>query len=60
MPDEDLDPLITSLTAAMALPLDPAHRTGVTANLRRLLDQADIVMAAPVPPETEPAPIFRP
>jgi hypothetical protein len=60
MSDEDLDHLITSLAASMALPLDPAHRAGVAANLRRLLAQAELVMSVPLPPGTEPAPIFRP
>jgi len=58
--DEELDRLITGLSAAMALPLDPAHREGVFTNLRQLLAQADIVMSVVFPPETEPAPIFRP
>jgi hypothetical protein len=60
MPDEDLDHLITGLAAATGLPLDPAHRAGVAANFARLLAQANIVMAVPLPPGTEPAPIFRP
>jgi len=60
MSDEDLDQLTTSLAAAIGLPLAPAHRPGVAANLGRLLAQADIVMAVPVPADTEPAPIFRP
>jgi hypothetical protein len=60
MSDEELDHLITGLAAATTLPLDSAHRPGVAANLRRLLAQAAIVMDAALPPDTEPAPIFRP
>jgi hypothetical protein len=60
MTDDDLDRLVTGLAAAVGLPLDPAHRPGVTANFRRLLAQGDIVMSVAVPPDTEPAPIFRP
>jgi len=60
MSDEDLDLLIAGLAVATGLPLDPAHRAGVAANFGRLLAQADLVMAVPLPPETEPAPIFRP
>ncbi len=60
MTDEDLDRLITGLAAAIALPLAPAHRAGVSANFRRLLAEAEIVMSVPLEPETEPAPIFRP
>jgi hypothetical protein len=60
MSDEELHRLMTGLAAATALPLDPAHHPGVSANLRGLLAQADIVMSVDFPPETEPAPIFRP
>ncbi len=60
MSDEEIDRLVTGLAMAMALPLDPAHREGVCTNFRRFLDQADIVMSIAIPPETEPAPIFRP
>jgi len=54
------DDLVTTLAAAIALPLDPAHREGVALNFGRLLAQAEIVMGVALPPETEPAPIFRP
>jgi len=54
------DDLVTILAAAIALPLDPAHREGVALNFGRLLAQAEIVMGVALPPETEPAPIFRP
>jgi hypothetical protein len=60
MSDEDLDLLITGLAAAIGLALDPAHRGGVAVNFGRLLAQADIVMAVPLPLDTEPAPVFRP
>jgi hypothetical protein len=60
MSDEDLDFLTTGLAAAIGLALDPAHRVGVAANFGRLLAQADIVMAVPLPLDTEPAPVFRP
>jgi hypothetical protein len=60
MTDEDLDQLITGLAAGITLPINSAHREGVATNLRRLLAQAEIVMAVPLPPGTEPAPIFRP
>jgi hypothetical protein len=60
MTDEDLDRLMTGLAAAIALPLAPAHRAGVSTNFRRLLAEAEIVMNVQLEPETEPAPIFRP
>jgi hypothetical protein len=55
----DVD-LVTALAAAIGLPLNPAHREGVALNLARLLTQGDIVLSVPLPPDTEPAPIFRP
>jgi hypothetical protein len=60
MSDEECDRLITGLAALVALPLDPAHREAVSTNFRQLLAQAEIVMRVVLPPETEPAPIFRP
>jgi hypothetical protein len=60
MSDEDLDRLITGLSAATAVPLDPAHFEAVSTSFRQLLAQADIVMGVVLPPGTEPAPIFRP
>ncbi len=56
----DPDPLITALAAAIDLPIDPQHRPAIATNLIRLLAQSKIVMSVPIPPETEPAPIFRP
>ena len=44
----------------LGLPLDPAHLDGVAANLLLLGQHAALVMAHPVPPDTEPAPVFTP
>ncbi len=60
MSNDDPDHILTALAAAIALPIDPAHLAGVATNVRRLLAQAEIVMSVALPPETEPAPIFRP
>jgi hypothetical protein len=60
MNDDEIDRLVTGLAAATGVPLDPAYRPGVAANLMRLLAQGDIVMSVALPFDTEPAPIFRP
>ena len=46
--------------AALALPLDPAHRPGVIQNLSRSAAIAAPLLAFPVPAETEIAPVFTP
>jgi len=44
---------------ALGLTLDPDHLDGVVANLRLLQSHAERILAIPLTPETEPAPIFR-
>lgn len=44
---------------ALGLTLDPAHLDGVAANLRLLQSHAARILAIPLTPETEPAPVFR-
>jgi hypothetical protein len=48
------------VAAALQLPLDPAHRTGVAQNLQRAAAIAAPLLAAPLPPDSEAAPIFTP
>ncbi|MBF2076946.1 MAG: DUF4089 domain-containing protein [Synechococcales cyanobacterium T60_A2020_003] len=51
----------TTLTAALLnLPIDPAYRPGVIANLERTEAIAQLVMEFPLPEDLEPAPIFVP
>ena len=44
----------------LGLRLDPAHLDGVPANLLLLCRHAALVMAHPLPPDAEPAPVFTP
>ncbi len=51
---------VDAATALIGLPLDPAHRPGVILNIERIAEMAALVMAFPLPEETEPAPVFLP
>ena len=59
MPD-DLDPLIDAAAGALALPVDPAWKPAVRANLEVTLRFARNVAAFELPDDAEPAPVFRP
>ncbi|MGE0222505.1 MAG: DUF4089 domain-containing protein [Acetobacteraceae bacterium] len=59
MQDQDLDAMIDAGTAALGIPLDPAWREAVRANLAVTLRLAEQVDAFPLPDEAEPAPVFR-
>ncbi len=54
------NPALDHLARAAGLTIDPLHEAGVALNLERLLTQARLVMDVALPPDTEPAPIFRP
>jgi Protein of unknown function (DUF4089) len=56
----DAESYVDIAAALIGLPLDPAHRPGVTLNVQRIAEMAELVMAFPLPEETEPAPVFRP
>jgi Protein of unknown function (DUF4089) len=60
MPDAAFDPAlyVDAAAALIGLPLDPAHRPGVILNLQRIAEMAALVMAFPLPDETEPGPVF--
>jgi hypothetical protein len=47
------------LAAMVGLTIAAAHLPGVARNLATLLDQAELVMAVPLPAELEPAPVFH-
>ena len=51
---------VDAAAALIGLPLDPTHRPGVILNIERIAEMAGLVMAFPLPEETEPAPVFRP
>lgn len=56
----DLEAYADAAAAMIGLALDPAHRPGVILNLRRIAEQAALVMEFPLPQECEPAPVFVP
>jgi len=59
MATDTLDDFITTAAAALNLPLDPAWRAAVKANLVVTLQHAATVAEFPVPDEAEPAPVFK-
>jgi len=56
----DAESYVDAAAALIGLPLDPAHRPGVILNIERIAEMAALVMAFPLPDETEPAPVFLP
>lgn len=63
MPDPtppDPEALIDALLPATGIPLDPAWRAAVVANLRLAGAIAVSLQGFPLPDATEPAPVFEP
>jgi hypothetical protein len=56
---DKLDDFIDAAAAAFSLPLDPAWRPAVKANLEVSLRHAATYADFPLPDEAEPAPIFK-
>jgi hypothetical protein len=54
-----LDDFIDVAARALGLPLEPAWRGAVRANLEVTLRQAVLVTEFPLPDEAEPAPVFK-
>jgi hypothetical protein len=54
----EIEALVDSNAAALALPLAPEHRPGVIENFTRICVIAQSVMEFPLPAEAEPAPVF--
>lgn len=54
-----LDSYIDALAAALGLPIEPAWKPAVQANLEVSLKLARMVDEFPLPDETEPASVFR-
>ncbi len=50
---------VDAAAAALGLPLDPAHRPGVIANIERISGFASLVMEWPLDTSAEPAPVYR-
>lgn len=59
MATDTLDDFITAAAGALDLPLDPAWRPAVKANLAITLQHAATVADFPLPDEAEPAPVFK-
>ena len=59
MPSPPLDDFIAAASVALDLPLDPAWKASVKANLEVSLRLANLVAEFALPDEAEPAPIFK-
>jgi hypothetical protein len=56
---DKLDDFIDAAAAALDLPLEPAWKPAVKANLEVSLRLAGVVAAFALPDEAEPAPIYK-
>jgi hypothetical protein len=56
----DPEALIAALLPATGIPLDPAWRAAVAANLRVAATIAAKLQAFPLPDSVEPAPVYEP
>lgn len=59
MTSDTLDAYLDGVARALRLPIDPAWRPAVKANLETLLALAELVDAFPLPEELAPAPVYR-
>jgi hypothetical protein len=60
MERERIEAYVDAAAAALALPLHPEHRPGVLRYFAFAAELAELVMAAPLGPLDEPAPVFAP
>ena len=58
-PPDSLDDFIDAAARALNLPVEPAWKPAIRANLDVTLKVAAMVEAFPLPDEAEPAPVFR-
>ena len=56
---DDLDALVDAAAKAMGLPIEPAWKPAIKANLQVSLRLAAIVEEFELPDEAEPAPVFE-
>jgi len=56
---DPLDDFIDSAAKALSLPLDPAWKPAVRANLEVSLKLGNLVSEFPLPDDAEPAPVFK-
>jgi hypothetical protein len=59
-PKFDPDAWIDQAAPLIGLAIDPAWRPGVVANLTRMAEVAELVMAFPLADDEESGPVFRP
>jgi hypothetical protein len=60
MPEPDPEAILSALLPATGIPMDPAWREAVAANLRVAASIARALQDFPLPDEVEPAPVFEP
>jgi hypothetical protein len=60
MDRERIEAYVDAAAAALALPLHAEHRPGVLRYFALAAEFAELVMAAPLGPFDEPAPVFVP
>lgn len=58
MTDLELDAFLEATATLLGLPVEPAWKAAVRANLIVTLRMAELVLAFPLDDEAEPAPIF--
>ena len=56
---DDLDALVDAAAATMGLPIEPAWKPAITANLQVSLRLAALVEEFELPDDAEPAPVFE-
>jgi Protein of unknown function (DUF4089) len=57
--DHQLDALVDAAASALSLPVDPAWRPAIKANLQVTLRLGALVAEFELPDEAEPAPVFE-
>ena len=57
--DDQLDALVDAAASALALPVDPAWKPAIKANLQVTLRLGALVAEFELPDEAEPAPVFE-
>ena len=57
--DDQLDALVDAAASALALPVDPAWKPAIKANLQVTLRLGALVAEFELPDESEPAPVFE-
>jgi hypothetical protein len=57
--DTGAEAIIGAMAPLIGLPIEPAWREAVAANLKAVSNAARLVMEFPLEDEVEPAPVFR-